>query len=120
MFTLCILLLLTSAAAQLNTINGNVTLDIFDINHTLTIYSDPSSPYYPKDYYINVVVTEQHIYALGSNNVVQIYDQANLTLPPQVFSNYSYSFSPTYTMVYISVNENETLMVLTSFVNLNV
>lgn len=116
MITFSILLLVTIAHSQLTTTNGGVSMNIFQTN-TLLIQVDSSSPFYPSDFYRNVVIVGSHIYALGSNNIVQIYNIADLSLPPQVFANYSYSSSPPYCMVYLSVDENESLMVLTSFSN---
>lgn len=67
-------------------------------------FSDDSSPSYPSDFFRNIEYVNSSIYTLGSNNIVDVYTQANPPVLLQSFKNYSFIYNPTYTFIFLSVN----------------
>ena len=55
------------------------------------------------------------MYMLGSNNIVQVYQKMFPNSEVQIFSEYSYANISLYTFIDMSVNQAETMMVLTSY-----
>lgn len=93
---------------------NSVTLDIFPAAY-LQLYSDPTSFYYPSDFYQSTDISMNNIYTLGSNQIVQIYSKLNPSTPIQNFTNYSYSFALPFTLVYASASKDDLIVALTSF-----
>jgi hypothetical protein len=114
--TLTILFMLTRAFSQISATVGNTTLTLTS-GATLSLDQDPNSPSYPNDFYRRIQISNTNIYALGSNNIVDIYKKADPTQKVQLFSNYSYGSHLPYTMIDIAINSAESTMVLSSYFN---
>lgn len=72
------------------TLNGGAVINIFH-ESDLGIFNSPGSSYYPNDFIVNTHVGLTNVYLLESNNVLQIYNKLNLSVPLQTFTNYSYA-----------------------------
>lgn len=95
--------LFATAQAQLSATLANATLTVYP-TITLTLYDDPTSYFYPNDYYRNIEVSTNNIYTLGTNNIVEIYQKSNPAIKVQTFTNYSNRNFLPFSMVSLSVN----------------
>lgn len=82
---------------------NNVTLNIFPTG-ILLLYQDSSSLYYPFDFFLNIELTTTNIYTLGSNRIIQVYNNADLNTAIQNVTNYSFSSGSPFRPVYVAVN----------------
>lgn len=94
-------------------ISAGTTFDT-SIPSTISVLQEPASPYNP-DFYMKFVISTQNIYLLGSNNIVDIYSKAYPNTLVQRFMDYNYSIPHVIRFVDLSVNNEENLIVLTSY-----
>ena len=113
MIALLISLLLTQVSTQATaTFDPTTSLSVV-LTSSSTSVDVPTSPSNP-DVYRNFQIGIQNIYTLSSNNFVEIRSKAYPNTLIQNYTEHNYSSPPAYDFMYISVNVEETLMVLTS------
>lgn len=112
-----ILTLLQTVTPQSGTpflLSNGVTVTIFPLP-TIPIQPDPSSPYAPNDFYTNIEITQNSVYTLASNRIIQVLSKQNLALVQQTYDNYSYSNGGTLNLIYLSLDPTDSEAVLSSF-----
>lgn len=98
------LILLPMAYSQLIATFGNITLTLTSANN-LSLTQDPASPQYPNDFYRRVQLGVTNLYALGSNNIVEVYNKADPSQQVQIFTDYTYGHSLPFEMVDMTIND---------------
>jgi hypothetical protein len=87
----------------------------FFLETNLTLYHDSNS-IFSADSYRAFEISNNYIFTLGNNNIVQVYLRASPSLLLQNYTHFSF-LNSTEKMVYLSCDQNENYLVLTSSTN---
>jgi len=83
----------------------------------ITPLQDSSSPFYPNDYFVNIQYSNQHIYSLCSNNIIQIWNSLNIDQYPNNITTYSYSNNTGLKFISMSLNIDSHWLSIASYTN---